>query len=106
MEVKVVDRKVRVYVGTAYREYQTHIEALLEEIQLFLNYKVKHRGTVPLTMAVAAKINAEQVARIKRGRIKIPQDWLLRLHVWSGMPLQDIEQLAGTVSDVQPHRSL
>ncbi len=85
------------------RIYKSPIDALIEEAKLFVGYvppRGVRTGVLPTSLADDMAINHTVVSAIRRHASKTPQEWLLKIHVWSGMPLDVVEQLADVKAQV------
>ena len=115
MEVQHITEGVRkgrvvVRVNNEAREYPTAVEALISECKLaakFVSVDAKNKhpggGLLPKQMQIETQIPLSSVSRVKNGKEKMPNHWLIKLHIWSGLPLKDLEALAGIESEIQPH---
>lgn len=91
-----------------WRTYQSPLEALLGEakLKLGLSHKTRKGSLLDSQSRKELGIDCATLSKVRYGKLKLPQIWLLRIHVWSGLPLKDVEALANMESDVQPHHSL
>jgi len=109
MQVVHNEHYVVVHKDGRTREYDTAIEALISECKLYAGYTDRavgrgiRGGLLPKEMEASLGITKSHVSKVKHDIREMPNIWLIKLHVWSGMPLRDIEALAGVESDVQPY---
>lgn len=103
--MRVIHKGSDVWVEThtpgVFRTYATPIEALICESKLHLG--IKTRGLVDARCRAELRIDSATISKIRLGQLGMPNGWLLRFHVWSGLSLSAIEALANMQSDVQPH---
>ncbi len=96
--------------------YKHPLEALIEECKLWAGFVCPRRtrfNLFPKQMQLETNISSSQITRVIRGasmgsgnQYKIAEIWLFRLHIWSGMPVENLFELAGIPMSAQPHRPL
>lgn len=92
---------VESYTAGVFRVYATPIEALICECKLHLG--IRTRGLVDARIRDELRIDSALISKVRMGKERMPNMWLLRFHVWSGLPLAEIEALTNMQSEVQPH---
>lgn len=104
--MKIIHKEKEVLVEAihgAFRTYASPLDAVIGECKVQLG--ISYRGGLSLTHRLDLRMDSAQLSRVRSGE-KMPNHWLLRFHVWSGLPLSLIEELANMESDIQPHEKV
>jgi hypothetical protein len=86
---------------SVYRSYPSRVDALLGEALRYLGI-TKIRGKFPAVLNEELKISRTTASRVRSGKEALPITWILKLQIWSGMPLADLEALAGVSCGITP----
>lgn len=89
-----------------WRTYGTPLDALIGECQVHLGIINISKGVMGARERLELGLDCGTMSRVRNNVQPIPNNWLLRFHVWSGLPLRVVESLANQQSKVQPRVKL
>ncbi len=97
---KAYDGTIMVHDAGEVRLYRSNFEALVSESKLHLGIESKVFASKEMLQELG--METSQFSLTKNGKKPMPNSWVLRFHVWTGLPLRVVEDLAGIKSKVQP----
>lgn len=80
-------------VGT-YRPFRTRIDALLGRVEDEYRLKRARSGRSLSGLPSQLGIAHASISRCRAGKYGLPQEWLLRMHDYSGIPIEELRKIA------------
>ena len=84
--------------------YETKIDSLIGVCRQHLKLAYPAKGKISVQEIGELGIDHAAVSLVRLGKQRLPGTWLLRFHVWSGVPMSVLEAIAQFSCGTVPNR--